>query len=109
MSSNDGGEIGDPQFVGTIDIKDGAWHWIVLTRGATYTRIYVDGKLDLQAANQGLAFYGAEIACLGAWWNNYEATALDKYVGYIDNIHIINTELSYATIRRMYAFQMGWI
>lgn len=109
MSSNDGDTIGDPQFIGSEEPNDGLWHWIVWTRGSTYSRIYVDGKLDLQAANIGLAFYGYEIACLGAWWNNYEAAAFDKYAGYIDDLHIINTELSYATIRRMYAFQMGWI
>ena len=109
MSSNDGDAIGDPQFVGSIDISDGAWHWIALTRGATYTRIYVDGKLDLQDANQSLAFFGYEIACLGAWWFAPDGTALDKYIGYIDNLHILNTELSYATIRKNYAFQMGWI
>lgn len=109
LGTADGDVMTDPAFFGNIDVKDGAWHWVAVTRGATYSRIYVDGKLDLQDANIGLAFYGYEIACLGAWWYANEGVAYDKFLGHIDNLHILNIELSYATIRQMYAVQMGWL
>lgn len=103
------GTWGDPQFIGNSTVDDGAWHWLAITRGSTYSRIYVDGKLDLQSSNLGLAFDSYEIPCMGAVWEQYDSAAQDKFCGYVDSVHILNQELSYTTIRRMYAFQMGWI
>lgn len=103
------GSWGNPQFVGSLEPNDGAWHWLAITRGATYSRIYVDGKLDLQASNVGLTFDTYEISCMGAIWEQYDSQAQDTFIGHVDNFNILNIELSYATIRKMYAFQMGWL
>jgi len=88
---------------------DGNWNWIVITRGSTYTRFFINGKLDYQAANGGLGFSSNEITSIGAWWYAYYGSAYDFFRGYLDQLHILDEELSHATIRRMYAFQMGWI
>jgi len=94
---------------GGTDPVNNRWNWIVITRGTKYTRFYINGKLDYQALNGGLSFNGSEISCVGAWWYIYYSSAEDHFHGYLDNLHILNTELSHSTIRRMYAFQMGWI
>jgi len=94
---------------GSISLSDNKWHWIVITRGAIYTNFYVDGKLDYSGSNTALAYDGYEITCLGAWWGDYDNAAHDHFYGYIDNMQILSIELDHATIRRMYAFQMGWI
>jgi len=88
---------------------DGNWNWIVITRGSTHTRFYINGKLDYQALNGGLSFNGSEISCVGAWWYIYTSSAEDHFHGYLDNLHIFDVEFGHSTIRRMYAFQMGWI
>jgi len=85
------------------------WNWIVITRGNDYTRFYINGKLDYTALNGGLSFNGGEITCIGAWWYMYYSSAEDHFHGYLDNLHIFNVEFDHSTIRRMYAFQMGWI
>lgn len=85
------------------------WNWIVITRGNDYTRFYINGKLDYQAPNGGLSFNGSEISCVGAWWDIYYSSAEDHFHGYLDNLHIFDVEFGHSTIRRMYAFQMGWI
>lgn len=94
---------------GSISLSDNKWHWVVITRGATYTRFYVDGKLDYSGSNTSLAYNNQQITCLGAWWGRYDSSARDHFHGYIDNMHILGVELNRDTIRHMYAFQMGWI
>lgn len=94
---------------GTTDPVDNRWNWVVITRGNTYTRFYINGKLDYQAPNGGLSFNGSEITCIGAWWYMYYSSAEDHFHGYLDNLHIFDVEFGHSTIRRMYAFQMGWI
>lgn len=110
LSEANGGPIGDPNHRGnSTNAVDGNWHWIVITRGSTYVRFYIDGLLDYQAARGGLGYNGYELACAGAWWYNNGGVAYDFLTGSLDQLHLQNIELSYATIRRMYAFQMGWI
>ena len=94
---------------GGPDVTDNGWRWIVITRGATYTRFYIDGCLEYTVANPPLGFNGREYACIGAWWYQYNNAAYDHYSGYLDELHLLNLELSAATIRKMYAFQMGWL
>lgn len=97
----------DYRLAGGSVVIDNTWKWIVITRGSSLTKFYINGKLDYTAGNTALGFNGSEITCVGAWWYIYYSTANDYYVGYLDNLHILNVELSHATIRRMYAFQMG--
>ena len=94
---------------GGTDPVNNQWNWIVITRGSTHTKFYINGKLDYQAVNGGLGFTSNEIASVGAWWYAYYGSAYDFFNGYLDQLHILSEELSHATIRRMYAFQMGWI
>jgi len=94
---------------GSISLSDNKWHWVVITRGAAYTRFYVDGKLDYSGSNTSLAYNNQQVTCLGAWWGRYDSSARDHFYGYIDNMHILGIELNRDTIRHMYAFQMGWI
>lgn len=92
----------------TIDPCDGEWHWIVLTRDATYVRFYVDGQYDGQYSTTSLSFTGAEIACIGA--NYYSSTYFEPLKdGYLDMVHVLGIELSAQDVRKMYAFQMGWL
>ena len=97
------------RIIGASSVVDNSWKWVVITRGSTYTRFYINGKLDYTQANEALEFNGDERTCIGAWWYMYYGTANDYYVGYLDNLHILDVELSAATIRKMYAFQMGWL
>jgi len=94
---------------GSISPNDNKWHWVVITRGAVYTRFYVDGKLDYSESNTSLAYNNRQVTCLGAWWGRYDSSVRDRFYGYIDNMHILGVELNHDTIRHMYAFQMGWI
>lgn len=94
---------------GGTDPVNNQWNWIVITRGNTYTRFYINGKLDYTAPNGGLSFNGSEISCVGAWWYIYYSSAEDHFHGYLDNLHIFDVEFGHSTIRRMYAFQRGWI
>jgi len=90
-------------------VIDNTWKWIVITRGSSYTKFYVNGKLDYTAGNTAIGFNGSEITCVGAWWSIYYGKPYDYYIGFLDNLHIYNIVLSHDTIRHMYAFQMGWI
>ena len=92
-----------------INVCDNKWHFVAISRGSTYTRIYIDGMLDLQESNAPLGYTDYEMACIGALyspiWGDYRFPG----VGAVDSLHILSGELGYATVRRMYAFQMGWI
>ena len=110
LSEANGCAIGNPNHQGnSTNAVDGNWHWIVITRGSTYVRFYVDGLLDYQAARGDLGYNGYELACAGAWWHNNAGVAYDFFTGSLDQLHLQKIELSYATIRKMYAFQMGWL
>lgn len=100
---------GWPAYIGSTYVHDNKWHFIAITRNATSTDIYIDGKLDLHGSTIPLGYSGFEIACAGAWWDSAGGVAYDFYTGYLDNLHVIGKTLSGSDIRRMYAFQMGWI
>ena len=86
-----------------------SWKWIVITRGDTYTSFYINGKLDSSSANKPYALDGREWTCVGAYWDMPSWSDAENYIGYLDELHIYNIELSHATISKMYAFQMGWL
>lgn len=105
-------ELHAPQHVGnSIIISDGKWHWLAITRGDTYVSLYVDGKMDYRGTKDSLSYTygGLEYATVGAWWCSYCGDFHDYFFGNVDEVHVMDGELSYSTIRRMYAFQRGWI
>ena len=107
---SDGDEPSSPAHVGTsTKLSDGGWHWLVATRGDDLVKLYVDGNLEYQGNRQPIYYYSTVIACIGAYWNYRDSNTIDYFNAKIDDLNILDIELSPDVIRRMYAFQMGWI
>lgn len=104
---------------GNIAINDGLWHWIVATRDDAYARIYIDGAMDAEVAspdainycNHAPASYYYAGAYIGA---AYRAMIAPSTIGNfptcsLDELQVLNYALSPAQVRRMYAFQRGFL
>jgi len=91
-------ESGDKNCVGTIDVADGEWHFIVGTFDGENMKVYVDGELD-----------GAPLAHFGSIKANSQLLTVGKYTldggefdGIIDEVRVYNRALTLAETQRLY-------
>ena len=101
---------------GSINPVDDNWHWVVITRSNYDTLIYIDGKFCSygDTGNEPVVYLDTEKPSVGVQYlttydDPYNTPWYNFYYGYIDDMHISSNILTPATIRQMYAFQMGWL
>ncbi|MCK9570696.1 LamG domain-containing protein [Candidatus Pacearchaeota archaeon] len=104
---------------GETAVNDGAWHWLAATRDDDYARVYVDGKIDAELASPTALSYCSHApasyyyAC-SRIGGSYRAMAAPSTIGNyptcsLDELQVLNYALSPAQVRRMYAFQRGFL
>ena len=77
---------------GSVDVVDGAWHHIAVTRSGTDLKLFVDGTQDGSTATNSTNF-NQTVAQIG-----YDSTvASSEYTGFIDDLRITKGVARYTT------------
>ena len=92
----------DNWLTGTANVNDNAWHFIAITVGGGYKKIYVDGNLDAQTGSTGWG-NGAALTANQFWVGGSpdvaDGTAFLN--GLIDEVYLYNRALSQAEIQAL--------
>ena len=94
------GENGHGNIRGSTDLRDGCWHHIVGTMDGENLRIFVDGKLEGTSPWTYKADENDRTLGIGrriGGWGGYM-----PFVGYIDEVMILETNLSRESIESLY-------
>ena len=78
-----GGLDGATYLQGSVDVADGNWHHIAMTRSGTTVRIFVDGTLDSSATQNNTATNTSELRI-----GSLSSTYARYFVGYISDVRI---------------------
>lgn len=90
-------------YVGTIHIDDGNWHFIVTLARGNISEIWVDGNLDTQISITPTSFDNTGPLRIGTYDNHDPCLPSWVFNGLIDEVAIYNTALSAETIAAHYA------
>ena len=88
--------------VSTFQVGDGTWHHIVGTNDQTTTKLYIDGSLDAQTSEGGLATVQPNIT-IGYW----QFTPGRLLTGNIAQVSIYNRALTAAEVEQNYNATKG--
>ena len=105
------GATGWSEFYSNRTVNDGQWHWIVITRNNSTTKIYIDGVIDASHSSYSLAYpttYPIAVAIGVTVLDDYSYYG-ERFVGNIQRIEYLDVVLSASDVSRLYAFQMGWL
>jgi hypothetical protein len=90
--------------VGTSDIADDRWHFVVATHDGTRNRLYVDGALEAQAAFSGSLNQGSAAPLdIGGYGADGATAAVAPFYGRVDEAFVTADVLSDDQIRNLYA------
>lgn len=89
------------QILGTSDLRDNNWHFVMGTWDGTTGRIYVDGKLENSGSLTAgsFSYTGTKIGQNVS--NNY------RFIGSIDDARIYNRALSPGEVQKLYEWAPG--
>ncbi len=102
---NNGGATTAPTLIGTTDISDGNWHFVVAVRDAVNMKnlLYVDGVLEgaeCEAVVEDQDFSAAGYVTFG--YMNFNGTSDFHYEGVLDEVAIYNSALPPSVVAKQY-------
>lgn len=90
----------------TFQVGNGIWHYIVGTNDQTTSKLYIDGILNAQIAEAGLATVQTNISI--GYWQGLVYSSPGRYInGNISNVYVYNRALTTNEVRQNYNATRG--
>jgi hypothetical protein len=104
---------------GVTQVDDNIGHLIAATRDNDFARVYVDGHLDAEqespntlayCVHNPATYYWAGSSIGGSWQAKIAPSTMSYYpTCYLDELQLLDYALTPAQMRRLYAFQRGFL